>query len=76
MHIPRIKSFTWETEKDGKLKNLHKEKSLSTIDEQLLDLEKNYYKNKSSQKYWLGGSCILTLLIIMLRTTNRIKYIK
>ena len=64
MHIPSIKSFLWETEKDEKLKNLHTEESLSTIEEQPLDLERNHYKNKLAQKYWLGGSSILTLLII------------
>ena len=25
MYIPKIKSFLWETEKDGKLENLHTE---------------------------------------------------
>ena len=64
MHTPSIKSFFWETEKDEKLKNLHTEESLSTIEEQLLDMENNHYKHKITQKYWLGGSSILTLLII------------
>ena len=64
MHIPKIKSFFWETEKVEKLKNLHTEESLSAIEEQLLDTENNHYKHKSTQKYWLGGSSILTLLII------------
>ena len=64
MHIPKIKSFFWETEKDEKLKNLHTEESLSTIEKQLLDMENNHYKHKLIQKYWLGGSSILTLLII------------
>ena len=64
MHIPRIKSFLWRTEKDEKLKNQHTEESLSSIKEQLLDPENNHYKNKLAQKYWLGGSSILTLLII------------
>ena len=64
MHIPKIKSFLWETGKDEKLKNLHTEESLSTIEEQLLDMENNHNKNKLAQKYWLGGSSILTLLII------------
>ena len=64
MHIPRIKSLLWKTGKDEKLKNLHTEESLSTIEEQFLDLENNHYKNKLTQKYWLGGSSILTLLII------------
>ena len=67
MHIPSIKAFLWESKKDEKLKNLHTEESLSTIEEQLLDLESNHYKHKLIQKYWLGGSSILTLLII---TTN------
>ena len=40
------------------------EESLSCIEEQLLDLENHHYKNKLAQKYWLGGSSILTLLII------------
>ena len=40
------------------------EESLSTIEEQLLDLKNNHYKNKLAQKYWLGGPCILSLLII------------
>ena len=47
-----------------KLKNLHTEESLSTIEEQLFDLENNHYKNKLAQKYWLGGSSILILLVI------------
>ena len=64
MHIPSIKSFLWETEKDEKLKNLHTEESLSTIEEQLFNMESNHYKHKVTQKYWLGGSSILTLLII------------
>ena len=64
MHIPSIKSFFWETKKDEKLKNLHTEESLSTIEEQLLDMENNHYRHKLTQKYWLGGSSILTLLII------------
>ena len=64
MHIPSIKSLLWKTEKDEKLKYLHTEESLSAIEEQLLDLESNHYKHKLSQKYWLGGSSILTLLII------------
>ena len=64
MHIPKITSFFCETEKDEKLKNLHTEESLSTIEEQLLDMENNHYKHKLIQKYWLGGSSILTLLII------------
>ena len=64
MHIPKIKSFFWETEKDEKLKNLHTEESLSTIEEQLFDMENNHYKHKLIQKYWLGGSNILTLSII------------
>ena len=64
MHIPRINSFLWQTEKRGKLKNLHTEESLSTIEAQLLDLENKHYKNKLAQKYWLEGSSILTLLII------------
>ena len=64
MHIPSIKSFLWETEKDEKLKNLHTEESLSTIEEQLLDMENNHNKNKLAQKYWLGGFSILILLII------------
>ena len=64
MHIPKIKSFFWETEKNEKLKNLHTEESLSTIEEQLLDMENDHYKHKLAQKYWLGGSSILTLLII------------
>ena len=64
MHIPKIKSFFWETEKDEKLKNLHTEETLSTIEEQPLDMESNHYKHKLTQKYWLGGSSILTLLII------------
>ena len=46
MHIPSIKSFLGETEKDEKLKNLHMEESLPTIEEQLLDLENTYYKNR------------------------------
>ena len=50
MHIPEIKSFFWETEKDEKLKNLHTEESLSTIEEQLLDMENNHYKRKLTQK--------------------------
>ena len=61
MHIPSIKTFLWEAEEDQKLKNLHTEESLSTIEEQLLDLESNHYKYKLTQKYWLGGSSILTL---------------
>ena len=64
MHIPKIKPFFWETEKDEKLINLHTEESLSTIEEQLLNLESNHYKHKLAQKYWLGESSILTLLII------------
>ena len=48
--MPRLKSFLWKTEKDEKLKNLHMEESLSTIEEQLLDLENNHYKNKLAQK--------------------------
>ena len=64
MHIPKIKSFFWETEKDEKLKNLHTEESLSTIEEQLLDMENNHYKHKLTQKYWLERSSIVTLLII------------
>ena len=51
MHIPSIKTFLWETEKDEKLKNLHTEESLSTIEEQLLDLASNHYKDKLTQKY-------------------------
>ena len=43
MHVPSIKSFSCETEKDEKWKNLHTEESLSTIEEQLLDLESNHY---------------------------------
>ena len=62
--IPKIKSFPWETEKDGKLKNLHTGESLSATEEQLLDPENNHYKNNSAQKHWLEGSCISTLLII------------
>ena len=46
------------------MKNLHTEESLPTIEEQLLDLENNHCKNKLARKYWLGGSSILTLLII------------
>ena len=46
MHIPKIKSFLWETEKDEKLKNLHTEESLSTIEKQLIDMENNHNKNK------------------------------
>ena len=64
MHIPSIKSFLWETEKDEKLVNLHTEELLSTIEEQLLDMENNHHKNKLAEKYWLGGSSILPLLII------------
>ena len=64
MHIPSIKSFFWETEKDKKLKTLHTEESLSIIEEQLLDMENNHYRHKITQKYWLGGSSILTLLTI------------
>ena len=64
IHIPSIKTFLCETEKDEKLKSLHTEESLSTIEEQLLDLESNHYKHKITQKHWLGGSSILTLLII------------
>ena len=64
MHIRSIKAFLWESEKDERLKNLHTEESLSTIEEKLLDLENTHYKNKLAQKYWLGGSSILTLLII------------
>ena len=33
MHILSIKSFLWESEKDEKMKNLHTEESLSTIEE-------------------------------------------
>ena len=43
MYISRIKSFLWETEEDGKLKNLQTEESFFTIEEQLLDLENNHY---------------------------------
>ena len=64
MHITSIKTFLCKTEKDEKLKNLHTEESLSTIEEQLLDLESKHYKPKLAQKYWQGGSSILTLLII------------
>ena len=64
MHIPRMKSFLWKTGKDEKFKNLHMEESLSSIEDQLLDLENNHYKNELAQKYWLGGSSILSLLII------------
>ena len=64
MHIPSIKSFFWETKKDEKLKNLHTEESPSSIEEQLLDMENSHYRHKLTQKYWLGGSSILTLLII------------
>ena len=64
MYVSKIKSYLWETGKDGKLTNLHTEESLSAIEEQLLDLENNHYKHKLVQKYWLGGSSILTLLII------------
>ena len=64
MHIPKIKSFFWKTEKDKKLKNLHTEESHSTIEEQLLDMEINHYKHKLTPKYWLGGSSVLSLLII------------
>ena len=42
MHIPSMRSFLWETEKYEKLKNLHTEESLSTIEEQLRDLESNH----------------------------------
>ena len=63
MHIPSIKSFLWETE-DEKFENLNTEESLSTIEEQLLHMANNHNKNKLAQKYWLGGSSILTLLII------------
>ena len=51
MHIPRIKSFLWKTGTEEKLKNLNTEESLLTIEEQLLDLENNHYKNKLAQKY-------------------------
>ena len=40
------------------------EESLSTIEEQLLNLENHHYKNKLAQKYWLLGSSILTILVI------------
>ena len=63
MHIPKIESFFWETEKDEELKSLHTEESLTTIEEQLLEMESNHYKHKLTQKYWLGASSIPTLLI-------------
>ena len=46
MHITSIKTFSWETEKDEKLKHLYSEESLSTIEEQLLDIESSHYKHK------------------------------
>ena len=61
---PIHETFFWETKKDEKLKNLHMEESLSTIEEQLLNMENNHYKHKLNRKYWLGGSSILTLSII------------
>ena len=64
LHIPRIKSFLCESEKNEQLRNLHTEESLFTIEEKLFDLEYHHYKNKLAQKYWLGESSIFTLLVI------------
>ena len=63
--FPELKSFTWEISQIANGKKLHTDESLSSIGEQLTELEEKNVNKQVHDKYWTGGSSVIIIIIII-----------